>query len=289
MKMILNRKSNQKQDNEFRASFHNNSKFSGDDYLRGCTLERMIKRAFKDRLDLLAVTDNSNDVAFDYLKDNYKYFSGLGYKINDLGGNVLVIESNVGSLYFIRGIEFHRNSKKIGGHLLAIGHNKKIEDFDKYSAKDLINIVHDYGGLAIPAHPFATISYGINIGGMGEKDLVNIKDDIDAIEVFNAQNIGLLPFVFDLRRFNKKAREFANKYNLARICSTDSHRAEDVSVCYMRFPKDKIDFSNGQKFIESLKYLISLTKDEDTYKKFAYERYNSRVGFIEWAVIPKLV
>lgn len=269
---------------EFRAAFHIHTNLSGDNYLRDCTIERYIEKAFEEELDLLAITDNSEDLALDYLQD---LPFGFPYKTHTLGGNAAVVEKGDKQLYFLRGIEYHFHSENLGGHILALGHTKKIINEPKYTASDLIKIIHDNSGLAVPAHPFAIESMGFKLGGIGLK-MMDIKEEIDAIEAFNAQNICLIPGIVDARQFNYEAKAFADRYNLAQICGVDCHRVEDLEVCFMRFPRERVNLNNSVRLIGSLKKLIAETKNPEVYRQYAVERYNSWAGFVDYQVRARI-
>ena len=273
-----------KSPNEFRAVFHIHSNFSGDSYLQDCTIERYIDKAFEEELDLLVITDNSEDRSLDYL---LSISSNSHFKVHSLGENAIVVDRGDKQLYFLRGIEYHNHSENLGGHLLALGHTKKILNEAKYTVNDMIKIIHDHSGLTIPPHPFAVEVLGVNMGGMGLK-LMDIKDEVDAVEVFNAQNICLIPGIIDATQFNYKAKIFADKHHLARICGVDCHRVKDLGVCYMKFPRDKINLNDGEKLVGSLKKLITETKNPEVYRQYAFERYNSWLGFVEYQLNARI-
>lgn len=71
-----------------------------------------------------------------------------------------------------------------------------------------IDLIHKQGGIAVLAHPF-------HLFEKFKGDVNKIANLIDGVEVFNAR----CPFKFS----NKKARDFANKYNLAQIGGSDAH------------------------------------------------------------------
>lgn len=103
-----------------------------------------------------------------------------------------------------------------------------------------------------------------------------VKDEVDAIEVFNAQAI------LFLKKYNKEAKEFARKHDLARVASNDSHRIEDIALTYMNLPKELLNTKDGQSFVESLRGILNLTKKEDFYDKITHEQYEPLFGLIQW-------
>ena len=76
-----------------------------------------------------------------------------------------------------------------------------------------ISLLKEQGAFISVSHPFDEM----RAGGWKEKDLLEIVPFIDAIEVYNSRC--LLP------RFNRRARKFAEKYNLAGTVGSDAHTA----------------------------------------------------------------
>jgi predicted metal-dependent phosphoesterase TrpH len=84
------------------------------------------------------------------------------------------------------------------------------------SPKDTIRLLKEQGAFISISHPFDELREG----GWAEGDLLEILPDIDAIEVYNSRCM--------LPRFNRKAREFAAKHNLAGTVGSDAHAAFEV-------------------------------------------------------------
>ncbi len=95
------------------------------------------------------------------------------------------------------------------GHLLAYGIEKDI-DYDA-DVRDVIDAVHDLGGLISLAHPFQFYRHGA----------VRLKyfKIVDCIEVFNARSLFI---------FNKLSNYFCNRYGKCKTAGSDAHRAEFV-------------------------------------------------------------
>lgn len=79
-----------------------------------------------------------------------------------------------------------------------------------------ISLLKEQGAFISVSHPFDEM----RAGGWKEKDLLEIVPFIDAIEVYNSRCM--------LPRFNRRAREFAEKYNLAGTVGSDAHTAFEV-------------------------------------------------------------
>ena len=142
-----------------KASFHHHTKYSNEWLNRNATVEFVLREAFKNKINLLVVTDKSNDQFFDELKKPLR-----GYAIEEDDNRVIrVTDKDSGkSLYIPRAMEFHHKK----GHMLLIGYHKKISNLEGLDLFNLADEVHNQGGIVIPAHPYATVS-----GGMGDYNL----------------------------------------------------------------------------------------------------------------------
>jgi hypothetical protein len=77
------------------------------------------------------------------------------------------------------------------------------------------------GAFISVAHPFDERRKG----GWKESDLLEILPDVDAIEVFNSRCME--------PRFNRRAQEFAERYNVAGTVGSDAHAAFEVGRSLM--------------------------------------------------------
>jgi len=118
-----------------------------------------------------------------------------------LGKNILVLP----------GIEIMSQA----GDILAINVKELVPD--GLSTKDTINEIHQQGGIAVAPHPF-NWPFGKFRGTLEE------LKTFDAIECFNANAF---------RFVNKKALNFAKKYNLAHTAGSDAHNARYVGRGYL--------------------------------------------------------
>ena len=128
----------------------------------------------------------------------------------------------------LRGVEF----SSAEGHCLVFG-----TDTDRLSIKyapvaDLVRIVNEEGGVAIPSHPYR----GVNSIGDRVKGLAGLC----AVEGYNGCN---------MHSFNKRAVETAQALSLPFTGGSDAHAAGEIGSCYTEF-HDRVTYEN---FIELLK------------------------------------
>ena len=121
-------------------------------------------------------------------------------------------------ILIIPGIEV----KSKGGDILALNVKEKIPN--KLSAKETIKKIREMGGLAIIPHPFGWLC-------SFKGDIEEIAEEIDGIEVFNASIFGL---------GNKKALDFAQKFNLPFTAGSDAHFPGFVGKAFLEIPGENL-------------------------------------------------
>lgn len=89
------------------------------------------------------------------------------------------------------------------------------------SPAETIQQLKDQGAFISVSHPFDAWREG----GWQEADLLKILPDVDAIEVYNSRCM--------LPRFNRAARQFAEKHNLAGTVGSDAHAAFELGRSLM--------------------------------------------------------
>ena len=77
--------------------------------------------------------------------------------------------------------------------------------------QETIRRLKEQGAFISVSHPFDTMRKG----GWKEPDLLEILPDVDAIEVYNSRCMN--------PRFNREARQFAEKHNIAGTVGSDAH------------------------------------------------------------------
>jgi predicted metal-dependent phosphoesterase TrpH len=93
------------------------------------------------------------------------------------------------------------------------------------SPQETIRRLKEQGAFISVSHPFDKLREG----GWRESDLLEILPLVDAIEVFNSRCM--------LPSFNKRAKEFAEKYNIAGTVGSDAHASFEVGRSLMLLEK----------------------------------------------------
>ena len=141
---------------------------------------------------------------------------------DEIAGAQEAIELSKGKpILIIPGIEV----KSKEGDILALGVKEKIPS--KLPAKETIRKIKEAGGIAIIAHPFAFLE---NFKG----NLKEIISEIDGIEVLNASIFG---------RGNKRAKDFAKKFNLPFTAGSDAHSKDFVGKAYLEIEGENLTVS----------------------------------------------
>src|ERR1700738_3039592 len=172
---------------------HTHSFFSGDGV---SSPEDLIAAARAKGLNGIAITDHNTCDAVTYLLEN-----GL-MRLDGLP---------VDNFLILPGVEITTSD----GHLLCIG--ATLPFLKGKPAREVCEIIHERGGLAIPPHPYDLFRAGIRLSTLE-------KLPIDAIEVFNAATT--------LRRYNRYAFKYAQLRGLPMIAASDAHHAAAVGTAY---------------------------------------------------------
>jgi len=131
-------------------------------------------------------------------------------------------------ILIIPGIEV----KSKEGDILALNVKEKIPN--KLSAKETIKKIREMGGLAIIPHPFGWLC-------SFKGDIEEIAEEIDGIEVLNASIFG---------PGNKKALDFAQKFNLPITAGSDAHGPDLVGRTYLEIPGENLSL---EEVLEKIK------------------------------------
>lgn len=108
------------------------------------------------------------------------------------------------------------------GHLLALNVTEPIPS--KLNHAEIIERVHEEGGIAVACHPIAILRMGWNPRTLERLDL-------DAIEVINSATF---PFAFSTRL----SRNLAVHFNLPQTAGSDSHIPETIGMAYTLIDAD---------------------------------------------------
>jgi predicted metal-dependent phosphoesterase TrpH len=180
----------------FNVDLHTHSYFSGDGV---SSPEDLIAAARAKGLHGIAITDHNTCEAIPYLiKQGLMRADGLP----------------VSDFLVLPGVEVTTAE----GHLLCIGATlPQAEKLKGRVAREVCELIHERGGLAIPPHPYDLFRAGIRFSTLETLP-------IDAIEVFNAATT--------LRRYNTYAFKYAQLRGLAMTAASDAHHAAAVGTAY---------------------------------------------------------
>jgi predicted metal-dependent phosphoesterase TrpH len=189
----------------FKIDLHTHTFFSGDGV---SSPEQNVAAAREKGLNGFAITDHNTCEAIPYLIDR-----GLMREDGQPVDDFLIIP----------GVEVTTAE----GHLLCIGTTLPTPMKLKGTpAREVVELIHDRGGLAIPPHPYDLFRAGIRFSTLETLP-------VDAIEVFNAATT--------LRRYNRYAFKYAQLRKLPMTAASDAHHYAAIGTAYTIFPTD--DFS----------------------------------------------
>src|SRR3984893_8345443 len=176
-----------------KIDLHCHSFFSGDGV---SSPEQLIEAARRKELNAFVITDHNTCDVITYLLDK-DLMREDGLPVNDF----LVVP----------GVEVTTAE----GHLLCIG--ATLPYLKGKPAREVCEIIHERGGLAIPPHPYDLFRAGIRFPVLETLP-------IDALEVFNAATT--------LRRYNRYAFKYAQLRGLPMTASSDAHHHEAIGTAY---------------------------------------------------------
>jgi predicted metal-dependent phosphoesterase TrpH len=177
----------------FKIDLHTHSFFSADGV---SSPEQLIAAAREKGLNGLAITDHNTCDAVSYLLDQ---------------GSMREEGLPVDDFLIIPGVEVTTAE----GHLLCIG--ATLPNLKGKPAREVCELIHDRGGLAIPPHPYDLFRAGIRFNTLETLP-------VDAIEVFNAATT--------LRRYNRYAFKYAQLRKLPMTAASDAHHYAAVGTAY---------------------------------------------------------
>jgi len=142
------------------------------------------------------------------------------------------------------------------GHILGVGYRRnrvveKLANKPPRTLEEICRAIKQNGGLVIVPHPFNR-----RVGGISKRDLESILDKVDAIEIFNAQNV-----LF--KKYDEEAKEFCKEYGVPGIASSDSHELSHIYKAFIEFYYP-LDFSSGEALVQSMR---------EAFRKGHYRNY----------------
>ena len=221
----------------FNFDLHTHSFFSGDGV---SSPEEMITAARAKNLHGFAITDHNTCEAVSYLLQQ---------------GLMRADGKPVDNFLIIPGVEVTTAE----GHLLCIGATLKNPMHLKGKpAREVCDLIHEAGGLAIPPHPYDLFRAGIRFSALEMLP-------IDAIEVFNAATT--------LRRYNRYAFKYAQERGLPMTAASDAHHAAAIGTAYTILNTD--DFS-----VKGI--LAQILKSNELTQRYLTPRDSMRKTWNNW-------
>lgn len=92
----------------------------------------------------------------------------------------------------------------------------------------LVKIVHRFGGIIGPAHPFGERYLSMATTLLCRKKPLSIMKQFDFVEIFNS---------CEDEKDNDAARKLAEKYQKPGIGGSDAHREDNIGMAYTELPK----------------------------------------------------
>ena len=186
----------------FKIDLHTHSFFSGDGV---ASPEALIASAREKGLDGFAITDHNTCDCVTYLLE-HGLMRADGLPVDDF--------------LIIPGVEVTTAE----GHLLCLG--ATLPFLKGRPAREVCDLIHERGGLAIPPHPYDLFRAGIRFSVLETLP-------IDALEVFNAATT--------LKRYNRYAFKYAQERKLPMTAASDAHHEAAIGTAYTILHTD--DFS----------------------------------------------
>ena len=218
----------------FKIDLHTHSFFSGDGV---SSPEDMVAAAREKGLHGFAITDHNTCEAV-------TYFLEKGFMRED--------GSAVDNFLIIPGVEVTTAE----GHLLCIG--ATLPYLKGRPAREVCDLIHERGGLAIPPHPYDLFRAGIRFSTLE-------KLPVDAIEVFNAATT--------LRRYNSYAFKYAQLRGLPMTAASDAHHEAAIGTAYTILHTDELSVHS---------VLSQIVKGTELNQKYLTPRDSVRKTWNNW-------
>lgn len=143
------------------------------------------------------------------------------------------------------------------GHITALFIKKEIPIEELWkgqlpSLEETISVIHEYGGLAIIAHPFQKASRTYTERQMRL---------VDGIEIYNARAC------FKNKKANQMAHELAEKYNCIKLAGSDGHSKHEVGNAYVAVEAEELDEKCIKQAVIKGNIEAKLIKNTPHYRK----------------------
>lgn len=143
------------------------------------------------------------------------------------------------------------------GHITALFIKKEIPIEELWkgqlpSLEETVSVIHEYGGLAIIAHPFQKASRTYT------EHQIKL---VDGIEIYNARAC------FKNKKANQMAHQLAEKYNCIKLAGSDGHSKYEVGNAYVVVEAEELDEKSIREAVIKGNIEAKLIKNTPHYRK----------------------
>lgn len=167
-----------------RGDFHVHTKYSGDSKMEP---GEIVKKARKLKFDFLGITDHNSTQG--------------GIETKKLAKEILILV----------GQEIRTDR----GEIIIFGAEENLTG----TLEEILALAKEKDLLVVLPHPFDRFRAGLG-NFLSKQELLNLKDRVDAIEVFNSRCVW--------NRFNKNAQKFSKENQVTGIAGSDAHHLEEI-------------------------------------------------------------
>ena len=223
-------------------------------------IEEYIRLLQEEGFDGMLVTDHDSYKGYRYWLDNrnkmpddFVVLKGVEYDTKDAGHFIVIMPDDI--------------------HL-------KVLQIRGMSVELLVRIVHHFGGVLGPAHPFGARSSSAMFFKKLNKD-PDIIASFDFLEGFNT---------CETPHANKQARNLADRFNLQCTGGSDSHKRDYVGMAFTTFDRD---IHSNNDMIQSIKeggitayggtertFLRKHKKRNSIFATYGFRSYNRGLGLL---------
>lgn len=216
---------------------------------------RIIEEAVKKGIDIIAITDHNSaenvEIAADLAnKKGIKLFPGMEVTSLEEAHVIALFDSVSNALSFqeviYKNLPEDSNDEKRFGYQVVVNEKDEVLRFNKkllftatrLNMKDLVNIIHTFGGLAIASHIDKEVYSIISQLGFIPSDI-----NFDALEISSNTK-------------RNKAEELFKEYkSMAWITSSDAHHLKDIGKSPTIFNLEDLSFNEIKNALKGLRMI----------------------------------
>ncbi|CAD5378329.1 Putative metal-dependent phosphoesterase TrpH [Pseudomonas sp. OF001] len=205
----------------FKFDLHTHTPYSfdygrNDPNAKNITPEQWLRAFADNKIDCVAITDHNSGAAIDPYKAAANQLHSEGIEITVFPG---VEISACGGVHILAIFDPSQTSSHITSLLGAIGYLGTHGDSDavsRFSPEQVISVIHQFGGIAIPAHIDMPAGYCVNLSGTTLRQSLT---GVDAVEIIDRTSASLQAY----RSYN---------LSIAELRGSDSHNLSEVGRAF---------------------------------------------------------